>query len=119
MDSVALSGGPIHLGLDVSKNKIAMGILRWDKQVPDTEMLINDEPSVRGFYDFHLEAGSGPMVNPFPLVRRGGRVNAHHNPMEPFVGGRTGRYRPRPSLSSACRGRSRRTVRQAVRAAGR
>jgi transposase len=47
MNSVALSGGPIHLGLDVSKNKIAVGILRWDEQVPDTEMLFNDEPSVR------------------------------------------------------------------------
>ncbi len=47
MDSVALSGGPIHLGLDVSKNKIAVGILRWDEQVPDTEMLFNDEASVR------------------------------------------------------------------------
>ena len=47
MDSVALSGGPIHLGLDVSKNRIAVGILRWDEQVPDTEMLFNDEPSVR------------------------------------------------------------------------
>jgi site-specific recombinase XerC len=53
------------------------------------------ESVLRGFYDFHLEAGSGPLVNPFPLVRRGGRVNAHHNPMEPFVAGRTGRYRPR------------------------
>ena len=47
MNSVALSGGPIHLGLDVSKNKIAVGILRWDEQVPDTEMVFNDEPSVR------------------------------------------------------------------------
>lgn len=47
MDSVALSAGLIHLGLDVSKNKIAVGILRWDEQVPDTEMLVNDEPSVR------------------------------------------------------------------------
>jgi transposase len=47
MNIVALSGGPIHLGLDVSKNKIAVGILRWDEQVPDTEMLFNDEPSVR------------------------------------------------------------------------
>jgi site-specific recombinase XerD len=53
---------------------------------------------LRGFYDFHLEAGSGPMVNPFPLVRRAGRVGAHHNPMEPFVGGRRGRYRPRLAL---------------------
>ena len=47
MDSVALFGGPIHLGLDVSKNKIAVGILRCDERVPDTEMLINDEASVR------------------------------------------------------------------------
>ena len=47
MDCVALSGGPIHLGLDVSKNKIAVGILRWDEQVPDTEMIFNDEASVR------------------------------------------------------------------------
>jgi transposase len=47
MDSVALSAGLIHLGLDVSKNKIAVGILRWDEQVPDIEMLVNDEPSVR------------------------------------------------------------------------
>jgi transposase len=47
MDSVALSGGPIHLGLDVSKNKIAVGILRCDEQVPDTEMVFNDEASVR------------------------------------------------------------------------
>jgi len=52
---------------------------------------------LRGFYEFHLEAGSGPMVNPFPLARsRGaGRVDAHHNPMEPLVGHRSGRYRPK------------------------
>ena len=30
------------------------------------------ETVVRGFYDFHLEAGSGPMVNPFPLARHRG-----------------------------------------------
>ena len=47
MNSLALSAGPIHLGLDMSKNKIAVGILRWDEQVPDTEMLFNDEASVR------------------------------------------------------------------------
>lgn len=51
------------------------------------------ESVLRGFYDFHLEAGSGPMVNPFPMSRhRGGR---HQNPMDPFVGQRSGRYRPR------------------------
>ncbi|GAA3128084.1 hypothetical protein GCM10020255_003410 [Rhodococcus baikonurensis] len=46
------------------------------------------ESVLRGFYDFHLEAGTGPMVNPFPLSRhrREGRANAHHNPMDPFPG---------------------------------
>jgi len=47
MNSVVHCAGPIHLGLDVSKNKIAVGILRWDEQVPDTEMVFNDEASVR------------------------------------------------------------------------
>jgi integrase len=55
------------------------------------------ESVLRGFYDFHLEAGTGPMLNPFPLSRhsRAGRAHAHHNPMEPFVGQRSGRYRPK------------------------
>src|SRR5262249_8457477 len=51
---------------------------------------------LRGFYEFHLEAGTGPMVNPFPLARgQRRRGRAHHNPMEPFTGQRAGRYRPR------------------------
>jgi len=55
------------------------------------------ESVVRGFYGFHLEAGTGPMVNPFPLSRnrRPGRARSHHNPMEPFAGQRSGRYRPK------------------------
>ena len=55
------------------------------------------ETVLRGFYEFHLEAGSGPMLNPFPLARhrRAGRVNAHHNPMESFTPERTGRFRPK------------------------
>jgi site-specific recombinase XerD len=55
------------------------------------------ETVVRGFYAFHQEVGSGPMVNPFPLVgeRREGRAHAHHNPMEPWQRERSGRYRPR------------------------
>ena len=28
------------------------------------------ESVARAFYDYHLEAGTGPMVNPFPLARR-------------------------------------------------
>jgi integrase len=59
--------------------------------------LAHCESVLRGFYDFHLEAGTGPMVNPFPLARgrRAGRAHAHHNPMEPFTGQRGGLYRPK------------------------
>jgi integrase len=55
----------------------------------------HSESVMRGFYDFHRDAGSGPMVNPFPLARRGNRPNAHHNPLEPFRNERAGLYRPR------------------------
>lgn len=55
------------------------------------------ESVLRGFYDFHLEAGTGPMLNPFPLTRhaRPGRAHAHHNPMDTFDRERRGRYRPK------------------------
>ena len=57
----------------------------------------HSETVLRGFYAFHLEAGSGPIMNPFPLVRErvSARAYAHHNPMEPFGKERSGRYRPR------------------------
>ena len=56
----------------------------------------HSESVLRGFYDFHCEAGAGPVINPFPLARgRRGRPHAHHNPMEPYRGERSGRYRPR------------------------
>jgi site-specific recombinase XerD len=57
----------------------------------------HSETVLRAFYDFHLEVGSGPIVNPFPLdrSRRAGRAHAHHNPMEPFRHERGGLYRPR------------------------
>jgi len=51
------------------------------------------ETVLRGFYAFHLEAGTGPLVNPFPLARAG-RAHAHHNPMDPFERRRVGLYRP-------------------------
>jgi site-specific recombinase XerD len=55
------------------------------------------ETVLRGFYEFHRDAGTGPVMNPFPLARprRGGRANAHHNPMEPYRDQRAGLYRPR------------------------
>ena len=57
----------------------------------------HSETVLRTFYEFHLEAGTGPIINPFPLdrSRRSGRANAHHNPMNEFRRDRVGRYRPR------------------------
>jgi integrase len=57
----------------------------------------HSETVLRGFYDFHQQLGTGPIINPFPLdrSRRGGRAHAHHNPMGPYRNERTGLYRPR------------------------
>ena len=57
----------------------------------------HSETVLRSFYDFHRDAGTGPVINPFPLdrSRRGGRAHAHHNPMEPYGNQRSGLYRPR------------------------
>ncbi len=61
-----------------------------------TATVVHCESVLRGFYEFHLQAGTGPMVNPFPLARgRRPRANAHRNPMDPFPGQRSGRYRPK------------------------
>ncbi|GED88845.1 hypothetical protein TNCT6_59300 [Streptomyces sp. 6-11-2] len=51
---------------------------------------------LRRFYDLHRDAGSGPLLDPFPLDlgRRSGRAHAHHNPMDAWAPERTGRYRP-------------------------
>ena len=55
------------------------------------------ETVARGFYEFHVNAGAGPMVNPFPLARgrAGQRSSAHRSPLEPFRAERSGLYRPR------------------------
>ena len=46
------------------------------------------------FYEFHRASGSGPMVSPVPpQSRTGGRLDAHHNPLEPFRPHRRGAYR--------------------------
>src|SRR5262249_58471939 len=76
MDSVVLAAGPIHLGLDVSKDKIAVGILRWEERVPDTELIFNDEASVRRLVPRFGDPGglrgcyeAGPArVRPYPLL---------------------------------------------------
>jgi integrase/recombinase XerC len=46
------------------------------------------------FYDFHVRGGTGPVISPVPpRQHRGGRVFAHHNPMEPYTEHRRGAYR--------------------------
>jgi site-specific recombinase XerD len=63
---------------------------------------INHQLSVLfGFYEFACVVDLGPMVNPVPAQRaaQGGRLYAHHNPMEDFVIHRRATYRqkaPRP-----------------------
>jgi integrase len=54
------------------------------------------ETVLRGFYDLHLEVGTGPLVNPFPLdrSRRAARAHVHRNPVEPWQHERSGLYRP-------------------------
>lgn len=56
----------------------------------------HSETVLRGFYDFHREAGTGPILNPFPLdrARARSRAHAHQNPMEPLRNERSGLYRP-------------------------
>ena len=44
---------------------------------------------VKAFYADRIAAGQGPLVNPIPeaVHRDGRRVQAHHNPMQPFAPG--------------------------------
>jgi hypothetical protein len=65
----------------------------------------HSETVLRSFYDFHLDAGTGPMVNPFPLARERARrrAGAHHTPMDPPRNERVGRYRPKvPARAPRC-----------------
>jgi site-specific recombinase XerD len=66
-----------------------------DRYAPAT--VAHSETVLRGFYDFHRDAGTGPVLNPFPLdpARRSRRAHAHHNPMDGWARERVGRYRPK------------------------
>jgi hypothetical protein len=66
------------------------------KESYSTSVRAHSETVLRSFHNFHLDAGTGPVVNPFPLdrARRGRRAHAHHNPMEPHRNERKGLYRP-------------------------
>jgi integrase/recombinase XerD len=50
---------------------------------------------LRSFYEFWIESGGGPLVNPVTLDRRGRRPNAHHNSLEPFRAEGRIRYNPK------------------------
>ena len=53
------------------------------------------------FYRYHAGTGLGPVVSPVPPQSRDGRrLNAHHNPLEPFPQHRRGAYR-QSSLSGS------------------
>jgi site-specific recombinase XerD len=71
-------------------------VARSSGQAYSISVRAHSETVLRGFYDFHRDAVSGPLLNPFPLdrSRRSRRAHAHHNPMEPHQNERIGRYRP-------------------------
>ena len=55
---------------------------------------------LRSFYEFWIERGEGPLVNPVPLAAAGWPApNAHHNPLEPFRA--EGRLRYNPKIPKA------------------
>ena len=47
MPSVTSAAGPIHLGMDVSKNTIVVGMLMPGEEVPVIDRIWNEEDSVR------------------------------------------------------------------------
>lgn len=55
---------------------------------------------LRSFYDFWIELGGGPLVNPVPRERVAGRVHAHHTPLEPFRPQGRLRYNPKVAKRS-------------------
>lgn len=51
---------------------------------------------LRSFYEFWIESGAGPLVNPVPLARSARRrPHAHHNPLDPYGSEGRLRYNPR------------------------
>ena len=75
-------------------NPVTGKLTSGDGYAPST--VAHSETVLRRFYDFHRDAGTGPVLNPFPLdaSRRGRRAHAHRNPMDEWKPERTGRYRP-------------------------
>ena len=79
--------------IEVEWDEVTSAEVRDDSYQPCTVQ--HGNAVVRSFYEFWIEAGSGPLVNPVVLDRRGGRAHAHHNPLEPFRAGGRIRYSPK------------------------
>ncbi|MDN5919903.1 MAG: tyrosine-type recombinase/integrase [Pseudonocardia sp.] len=65
----------------------------------ETRTVRHSNAVLRSFYEYWLEIGAGPLVNPVALKRGPGRPHAHHNPLEPFRP--EGRLRYNPKLPKA------------------
>lgn len=92
-DQARSPGSTVNASAGAAVNPVTGKASPGMKYAPATRA--HSESVLRGFYDFHREAGTGPMVNPFPLARPRRRAHAHHNPMEPHRNERAGGYRPR------------------------
>jgi integrase/recombinase XerD len=74
-------------------NPITRKLHPGDRYQPRT--ILHSNAVLRASYEFWIERGAGPLVNPVPLQRRGGqRPNAHHNPLQPFRPEGRLRYNP-------------------------
>ncbi len=60
MSSLARPAGPVHVGMDTSKNTIMAAVLWPGDEVPVTERIINDAPSVRRLLGRIASTADGP-----------------------------------------------------------
>jgi len=60
----------------------------WYTESRHGQAVSRNEVRAHHFYNFHLDEGTGPIINPFPMDPpfRARRAHAHHHPREPFRG---------------------------------
>ncbi|MGH3449509.1 MAG: tyrosine-type recombinase/integrase [Haloechinothrix sp.] len=89
------NAGAVNVPVAGAPNPVTGKPALGDRYAPAT--VAHSETVLRGFYDFHRDVGTGPILNPFPLdpARRSRRAHAHHNPMDGWARERVGRYRPK------------------------
>lgn len=58
-------------------------------------MIQHSNAVLRSFYDYWIDRGDGPLINPVQLDRRNKRPHSHHNPLEPFRSEGKIRYNPK------------------------